>query len=167
METEENFVNKMIKCMLAASLALTALNAAAAEARVAYVKVEKILKEAPQTEEIRKKLEKEFSTRTAELRRMQKQISDKEAAPNAAKDSSLSTLRLDFQQKQRELNEDFNLRKNQELGALQERINKTITTISEADGFDLVIYSGIAYASKRMDITDKVIKALGNNKGTQ
>ena len=151
-------MNKLLRCILAASLAVMALDAAA-EAKIAYVEVDRILKEAPQTAEVGKKLEKEFSPRTAELQRLQKQIND--AGDN---DKNLSSLKLDFQQKQRELNEDFNLRKNEELSTLQERINKAITTVSEADGFDLVIYSGIAYASKKVDITDKVLKSLGASK---
>ena len=41
------------------------------------------------------------------------------------------------------------------------RINKAVTTVSEAEGYDLVVYGGVAYASKKVDITDKVLKALG------
>lgn len=151
-------MKKLLNAILAASLAVMAVDAAA-EAKIAYVEVDRILKEAPQTAEVGKKLEKEFSPRTAELQRLQKQIND--AGDN---DKNLSSLKLDFQQKQRELNEDFNQRKNEELGTLQERINKAITAVSEADGFDLVIYSGIAYASKKVDITDKVLKSLGSSK---
>lgn len=119
-----------------------------------------------------KKLEKEFSSRSAELQRMAKQINDQEASMNndtstmsegdrRNKEQNLSTLKIDFQRKQRELNEDVNLRKNEELSGLQDRINKAITSISETEGYDLVIYSGAAYVGKRVDITDKVLKALG------
>lgn len=59
------------------------------------------------------------------------------------------------------MREDINLRKNEELGVLQDRINKAVTTVAEADGYDLVVYGGVAFASKKIDITDKVLKALG------
>ncbi len=161
-------MNKFLRTLLAAGLAVTVNHAVAAapDMKVAYVHVERILKEAPQTAEIEKKLEKEFSGRTAELRRMQKQISDQEASNDRSKDKSLSSLKLDFQQKQRDVSEDFNLRKNEELATLQDRINKAINAVSESEGFDLVMYSGIAYGSKRIDITDKVLKSLGTAKAT-
>lgn len=148
-------MNKLVNYILAACLALTALTASA-EVKVGYVDVARLLKDAPQTAEVGKKLEKEFSPRTAELDRLKKQITDQDGT---GKDTS--SLRLDFERKQRELNEDINIRKNEELANLQDRINKAINSISETEGYDIVIYSGIAYASKRTDITDKILKSLG------
>lgn len=162
----------MIKnvCFAALVLASSCLNAA--ELKVGYVQVDKILQEAPQTSESGKKLEKEFGPRTQELDRMQKQIRDLEAAldkdsvtmsetDRRNKERDVSNLKIEFQRKQRELREDINIRKNEELGALQDRINKAVQTVSEAEGYDLVVYSGVAYASKKIDITDKVLKSLG------
>lgn len=148
-------MNNFLKYMLAAGLALTAFTAAA-DIKVGYVDVARLLKDAPQTTEVGKKLEKEFTPRTAELDRLKKQITDQD---NSGKDTS--SLRLDFERKQRELNEDINIRKNEELANLQDRINKAINTIAENEGYDIVIFSGIAYASKRTDITDKILKSLG------
>ncbi|HEY8118882.1 MAG TPA: OmpH family outer membrane protein [Methylophilaceae bacterium] len=157
--------------MLAGFLTLAA-NASAADLKVGYVQVDKILQEAPQTAESGKKLEKEFSPRTQELERMQKQIKDMETAldkdsltmsevDRRNKERDISNQKIEFQRKQRELREDVNLRKNEELGSLQDRINKAVTSVSEAEGYDLVIYGGVAYASKKVDITDKVLKSLG------
>lgn len=162
----------MIKniCFTILLLASACLNAA--ELKVGYVQVDKILQEAPQTAESSKKLEKEFGPRSQELDRMQKQIRDLEAAldkdsvtmsetDKRNKERDVSNLKIEFQRKQRELREDINIRKNEELGALQDRINKAVQTVSEAEGYDLVVYSGVAYASKKIDITDKVLKSLG------
>ena len=165
-------MNKLLKSLLALSLLTSALAVNAAELKVGYVQVDKILQEAPQTAESGKKLEKEFGPRTQELDRMQKQIRDLQGAldkesltlSEAAKrdkERDLSNLKIEFQRKQRELREDVNLRKNEELSVLQDRINKAVTTVSEAEGYDLVVYGGVAYASKKVDITDKVLKALG------
>ncbi len=144
----------------------------AAELKVGYVQVDKILQEAPQTAESGKKLEREFSPKSQELERMQKQIRDIEAALDKEgvtlseterrnKERDASNLKIEFQRKQRELREDINLRKNEELASLQDRINAAVKTVSEADGYDLVVYGGVAYASKKIDITDKVLKLLG------
>ena len=142
-----------------------------ADFKVGYVQVDKLLQEAPQTAETGKKLEKEFSPRSLELDKLQKQIRDLEAqldhertnineSDRRVKERQLNNMRLEFQSKQRELREDINLRKNEELAVLQERINKAVQTVAESEGYDLVAYSGIAYASKRFDITDIVLILL-------
>ena len=77
------------------------------------------------------------------------------------KERDVANNKLEFQRKQRELREDINLRKNEELSVLQDRINKAVTAVAEAEGYDLVVYSGVAFASKKVDITDKVLKSLG------
>jgi outer membrane protein len=148
------------------------LGATAAELKIGYVQVDKLLQEAPQTAETGKKLEKEFSPRSQELDRLQKQIRDLEAAldkdrlttsdaDRRNRERDASNLKLEFQRKQRELREDINLRKNEELAVLQDRINKAVTSVAESENFDLVVYGGVAYASKKIDITDKVLKLLG------
>ncbi len=165
-------MNKLLQFLLAGSLAMSVFGASAAEVKIGYVQVDKILQEAPQTSESGKKLEREFSPRTKELETMQKQIRDREAALDKEaltlsetarrdREREISNLKIEFQRKQRELREDINLRKNEELSVLQDRINKAVTSVAEAEGFDLVIYSGVAYASKKVDITDKVLKSLG------
>jgi len=165
-------LNHLLKFLLVASLLVFAISSHAAELKIGYVQVDKILQEAPQTAESGKKLEKEFSPRSQELERMQKQIKDGEAAldkdsltmsetDRKNKERDLNNVKIEFQRKQRELREDVNLRKNEELGSLQDRINKAVTSVAETEGFDLVVYSGVAYASKKIDITDKVLKSLG------
>lgn len=155
-----------------ATIATFAVSLHAAELKVGYVQVDKILQEAPQTAESGKKLEREFSPRSQELDKMSKQIRDLEAAldkdgltiseaERRNKERDVQNIKIEFQRKQRELREDINLRKNEELGALQDRVNKAVQTVSEAEGYDLVVYSGVAYASKKIDITDKVLKILG------
>jgi outer membrane protein len=165
-------LNKFLKSMLVAGLFIYGTQAHAAELKIGYVQVDKILQEAPQTAETGKKLEREFSPRTAELERLQKQIRDIESqldkdgltiseTDRKNKERDVSNLKIDFQRKQRELREDINLRKNEELGTLQDRINKAVTNVAETEGYDLIVYGGVAFASKKIDITDKVLKALG------
>ena len=143
-----------------------------ADLKVGFVQVDKILQEAPQTIESNKKLEKEFSSRTDRLKADVKTLKDKEAAfskdaltmkesERDAKEKSLSQLRVDVQRKERELREDINIRRNEELGGLQEQINKAVTSVAKAESFDLVLYNGVAYASEKIDITDKILKSLG------
>jgi outer membrane protein len=165
-------VSHFLKSILVASLMTFAMSAQSADLKVGYVQVDKILQDAPQTAESGKKLEKEFSPRSQELDRMAKQIKDLETildkegltlseSERRTKERDAQNIKIEFQRKQRELREDINLRKNEELGSLQDRINKAVQSVSEAEGYDLVVYSGVAYASKKIDITDKVLKMLG------
>lgn len=158
--------------MVLASLLTFTLSANSTELKVGYVQVDKILQEAPQTAESGKKLEKEFSPRSQELDRMAKQIKDLETvldkegltiteADRRSKERDVQNIKTEFQRKQRELREDINLRKNEELGSLQDRINKAVQSVAKAENYDLVMYSGVAYAADKIDITDKVLKLLG------
>ncbi|WP_370848365.1 OmpH family outer membrane protein [Novimethylophilus kurashikiensis] len=162
----------MLQLLLIGSFAFAAGTVNAADVKIGFVNVEQILKDAPQTAESGRKLEKEFSGRQQELERMAKQIKDHETSldkdsltmsetDRRNKERDLSNMKIDFQRKQRELREDVNLRKNEELSSLQDRINKAVTSVAESEGYDLVVYSGVAYASKKADITDKVLKSLG------
>jgi outer membrane protein len=163
---------KLIICNYLLLASIFTISANAAELKVGYVQVDKILQDAPQTAESGKKLEREFSPRSLELDKMQKQIRDIESAldkegvtiaetERRSKEREASNLKIEFQRKQRELREDINLRKNEELSSLQDRINKAVQTVSETEGYDLVVYGGVAFASKKIDITDKVLKLLG------
>lgn len=165
-------MSNKFKVLFFAGLITLAANLNAAELKVGYVQVDKILQEAPQTAESGKKLEREFSPRSLELDKTQKQIRDIEASLDKEgvtiseterrnKERDVSNLKIEFQRKQRELREDINLRKNEELSSLQDRINKAVQTVSETEGYDLVVYGGVAFASKKIDITDKVLKLLG------
>jgi outer membrane protein len=101
-----------------------------ADLKIGFVQVDKILQEAPQTIESNKKLEKEFSARTEKLKADVKALKEKEAAfakdaltmkdsERDTKDKALAQLRVDAQRKERELREDINIRRNEELGGLQ------------------------------------------------
>ncbi len=159
------------KFLVFATLFLVSLSVYA-ELKVGFVQVDKILQEAPQTIESNKKLEKEFSLRTDKLKADVKALKEREASfskdvltmkdsERGTKEKSLSQLRVDVQRIERELREDINIRRNEELGGLQEQINKAVTSVSKAEGYDLVVYNGVAYASEKIDITDKILKSLG------
>jgi len=79
------------------------------------------------------------------------------------KEQELGRLSLDFQRLQREYREDLNLRRNQELQALFERANRVIKQIAESEKYDLIVQEAV-YRSPRLDITDRVLKALSAEK---
>lgn len=77
------------------------------------------------------------------------------------KQRDLAQLDTDFQRKQREFREDLNQRRNEELAAVLERANKVIKQIAEQQNYDLIVQEAV-YVSPRIDITDKVLKALAS-----
>lgn len=163
---------KKLYCLLLLLIAVPSLAAptAATAPKIGYVQLD-MLMQSPASLEVGKKLQQEFSPRNTELQRLKKQIDDKEAAYDKevvtmtptvrqTRTKEISQLKLDFQQRQREIAEDFELRKREERAKLQDRINKAVTAVSQAEGYDLVVYGNAAYAGKKVDITDKVIKAI-------
>jgi len=66
----------------------------------------------------------------------------------------------DLKRDQEEFREDFNLRRNEELGKLQRLVFEAIKGLSDAEKYDLVLHDGVVFASDSVDITDKVQKRL-------
>jgi outer membrane protein len=144
----------------------------AQESRVGFVSTERIFREAAPAKAAQAKIEQEFSRRDKELQDMAARLKsmseklDKEAAVLAETDRlrrqrELTDLDKDFQRKQREFREDLNQRRNEELAIVLERTNKVIKQIAETEKYDIVFQEAV-YASPRIDITDKVLKALNS-----
>ena len=153
-------------------LALLSFAAQAAEIKIGIVDVNKILKDAPQTISANKALEKEFKARTDKLKASITALQDKEKkyqkdsltmaqADREKTEKKLQSERIDLQRNERELREDMDLRRREEIGDLQEKINQTIDKMASEEGFDLILYNGSAFASAKVDITSKVIEKLG------
>ena len=155
-------------------LFVIAFSTNAEELKIGIVDVNKILKEAPQTLSANKKLEKEFSARTEKLKtkitslqsdekKYQKESLTMSDDQRDKAEKSLQQRRIDIQRNERELREDMDLRRREEIGDLQEKINLTIDKIADAEKYDLILYNGIAFASSKVDITEQIIKALGGD----
>ncbi|MCC6867272.1 MAG: OmpH family outer membrane protein [Burkholderiales bacterium] len=145
----------------------------AADYKIGFVNTERLFREAAPAKRAQQRLEKEFSARDAEQQKLAKQVRDLQAlldrdgptmgeSERRNKERDLANLTRDFQRMQRENREDLNIRRNEELAGVQERANKVIQQIAEAEKFDLIIQDPVVYASPRIDITEKVIKALAD-----
>ena len=145
----------------------------ASETKIGFVNTEKVLREAAPAVKAQKRIEKEFDKRDQDLQKLAKQLqaAQESLEKNAvtlsetdkkAKERELVDLNREFQRKQREYREDINQRRNEELAAVLERSSKAMRAIAEAEKYD-IIFQEAAYANPRIDITDKVIKALADN----
>ncbi|KIF83873.1 OmpH [Noviherbaspirillum autotrophicum] len=151
-------------CMLPLS------NVQAQESKIGFVSTERIFREAAPAKAAQSKIEQEFSRRDKELQDLAARLKamseklDKDAAVLSDSDRvrrqrDLADMDKDFQRKQREFREDLNQRRNEELATVLEKTNKVIKQIAEAEKYDIVFQEAV-YASPRIDITDKVLKAL-------
>ena len=73
-------------------------------------------------------------------------------------------MRIDIQRAERELREDIDLRRREEINKLQNQVTKVIEKIAVDEKFDLILYTGVAYAGDKVDITKKVLSHLGELK---
>jgi len=139
-----------------------------------FVNTERILRDALPAQRAQKKIEVEFQKRDLELARLADQLKrmqeelDKNSVTMSetqrrAKERDFGDLNREFQRKQREFREDLNQRRNEELAQVVEHANRVIRLIAEQEKFD-IIFQDAVFASPRIDITDKVIKALDQGK---
>ena len=145
-------------------------SAAAAEFKIGFVNTERVFRDAAPAVRAQKKIEQEFAKRDQDMQKMAEQIRKLQESleknsvtmtetERRNKEREFGELNKDFQRKQREFREDLNQRRNEELAAVLERANRSIKTIAESEKYDIIFQEAV-YASPRIDITDKVIKAL-------
>jgi outer membrane protein len=155
--------------VLASSLALS-LPALAQELKIGYVNSERVLREAAPARAAQAKLEAEFGRRERELTEAATRL--KAAADKLEKDGptlaeaernrrnrELVEQDRDLQRKRREFQEDLTQRRNEELSAVVERANRAIKQIFDSEKYDLILQE-VVFAGPRVDITEKVIRAL-------
>jgi outer membrane protein len=161
-----------MKTLVAILLALASLAAQAVELKVGFVNTERVFREAAPAKRAQQKLEREFAARNAELAKLEKQGRDLQAdlerenvtmsdAVRREKERQLADASRSFQRLQRELREDLNQRRNEALAGVQEAATRVINQIAEQERFDLILQEAV-FASGKIDITDKVIKALAD-----
>ncbi len=168
----KNLTKKLVVAMACtASLVMAAAPASANDvAKVGFVSIERILREAAPAKKALQKLEKEFQARDAEVQKLAKQAKDLQTvlekegvtmteSDRRNKEGDLARINRDLTRLQREFREDLNMRKNEELSQVIDRANKVVQQIAEAEKYDLILQEAV-YRSARIDITDKVLKAL-------
>ncbi len=159
-----------LNALAAAALAFGACQVHAQEIKIGYVNSDRVLREATPAKAAQAKLEAEFSKRDKEMGDIAAKLKaagekfDKEApilseADRTKRQRDLVEQDREFQRKRREFQEDLTQRKNEELSAVVDRANKVIKQIYESEKYDLILQEAV-FAGPKIDITDKVVKAL-------
>jgi outer membrane protein len=161
-----------MRTLVAVVLCGWAMVVSAQTPKIGFVNTERVFREAAPAKRAQQKLEREFAARNAELAKLEKQGRDLQTelerdnvtmtdAARREKERQLADASRSFQRLQRELREDLNQRRNEALAGVQESATRVINQIAEQERFDLILQEAV-FASGKIDITDKVIKALAD-----
>jgi outer membrane protein len=142
-----------------------------AELKIGYVNMQKVLEKAPQSAKAKSRLENEFSPREKTLNSQIKEI--KSLEDKLGKDSAVMSdeerrkLEKDVVEKKRdatraqqEMSEDFNMRRNEELGNIQKRVYEAVRALAKEESFDLLLADGVMYANDQIDVTSRVLQKM-------
>jgi len=143
----------------------------AADLPVAVVNVIRLQSEAPQVAKVRDKIKAEFAAREGRTEAQQEQIAQLEEkllrdrdnmsdaeAKSLQRDIRSRTLRLENAKE--EMESDRRLRLSEEMDRLRRVLAEVIAEVAKAEKLDIVLESGVTYASERADITDRVLARM-------
>lgn len=143
-------------------------------ARIGFVNTDRLLREAAPAKAAQVKLEREFSRREKEIdeagqalasasERFEREALTMSESQRSARQRQLVDQDRDFQRRRREFQEDLNARKQEELQQILDHANRVVRQIAESEKYDAIFQEAV-YINPRLDITDKVIKALDGGK---
>jgi len=138
--------------------------------RVGFVSTDRILRESTPARAAEAKLETEFKRRDQELQtllnnlRNQAQQLEKDApilsqSEGVRRRRDLADMEADLQRKQRDFQEDYNRRRNEEYSAIIEKADAAVKKIADEQAFDLIVQDAV-YVSPAADITEQVLRTL-------
>ena len=166
------WLKKLIATSIGVASMICIFSVFADELKVGVVNTVKILRESAPAISAQKKIEQEFFPRDEKIKKMaagvealQKQLESESKDTNEAErrdiERELASQSREYQRAQRQFQEDFSLRQNDERSLIVEYINKAINDIAEVEGYDLIFHlQDTVYRSERIDITEQVMKAL-------
>ena len=147
------------------------LQAHAEDFKVGFVNVAIVLDQAPQAAQARARIEREFAPRDREILSQQQQVRALEdnlvknaavlsASERERQEAELRQLKRDLRRSQEEFREDLNLRRSQELSALQRMVTEVIQDMARGENYDLIMTDGVVFAGDKVNITKRVIERL-------
>jgi outer membrane protein len=162
--------NFYTRTAIAIVLGLGATLAQAQDFKIGFVNTDRVFREATMAKQAQTKLEQEFSKREKELveigntlkaasEKFERDAPTLSESQRNTRQKQLFEQDRDFQRKRREFQEDLNARKNEEQQLVLERANRAVRQVAETEKYDVILQEAV-YLSPKLDITDKVIKAL-------
>ena len=166
-------MRKLICLSIAVVVGLTLAGvapASRADIKIGFVDPVRLLELSPQGEKALRLLEQEFVPRDKVLIDLRENILNMERdleknrlvmqiTETQKKQREIDVLKRKLKREQEEAREDYNLRRNEELGRLQRLVRETIVEIAKEDGFDLIVEQAV-YVSGRINLTERVLERL-------
>ncbi|MBT8141438.1 MAG: OmpH family outer membrane protein [Gammaproteobacteria bacterium] len=159
----------LLSIMLGTSIAVQA------EVKIAVVNFPRLLAEAPQVKTATAAIQKEYESKAAQLKAKQKEVEQELIAlkqqverdfdvmsddQKRAKSEEFRNKQIEFNAKEKQLLQEFNLKRNEKLGELNKTLMTQVNGLAQEQGYDLVLSEGVIYAKAALDITDKVLARL-------
>lgn len=147
--------------------------ALAADLKIGYVNAAALLQASPQAEAVQKKLRDEFTPRRQQLEARAKRLEqmEQDLSKNGlmlsedqrkAKEREIIDGRRELKHAQDEFQDDLRIRQSEEVGRLREQLLAAVEKFATANGYDLILYEGVIYASDALNVTDQVLALLKN-----
>jgi outer membrane protein len=166
-----HMTRNIVSCALAACLALAAAGSSAQALKIGFVNFGRLLEESPQAKAAQAALEAEFLPRQRDVAAQRKTLQEKaeklqkEAAVMAEADRvrterEVRDLELNVNRRFNELQEDLNLRRNEEVGKMQRALLQEVQAYARANGYQLIVSEGVLFAAEGLDITPQLVAAI-------
>ena len=169
-------MSKMIRlstAILVGLLLASVVTVSHADVKIGFVDPVALIQNAPQSDAALKQLEQEFSPRNREILELQDRIESLEVdleknvliwteAEIQNTRREIDALNRRMKRTQEEAQEDYNLRRNEELARIQGLIREVVVTIAKDEGYDLILETGVVYVSPKIDLTERILEDLEN-----
>ena len=169
-------MSKLIRCSIVIVVGFWLTSAAPllhADVKIGFVDPVALIQNAPQSEAALKQLEQEFRPRNDDILELQDRIGtleidlDKNALIWSETEiqhtkREIDVLKRRMKRTQDEAQEDYNLRRNEELARIQGLIREVVVTIAKDEGYDLILETGVVYVSPRINLTERILEELEN-----
>ena len=161
-------MNKIITAVLMLSMSMSV---AAAELKIGIVSMTKLSSDAPQAQDINKKLQdavaepkRELEALSEEINAMAKKIKKDELmmAPSAL-DKLKEEYRkkvVEFKEKELAFNQGVQNAQTRASAVFGKIVMAAVNKIAKDEKYDLILHEGVIYADPKHDMTPKVIEAL-------
>lgn len=141
-----------------------------AQSKIGFVNTERIMRDSAPAEQASKRLEAEFAKKQQDLQKLaeklkrmqndlQKNAMTMSDTQRQSKEREFNELNRELQRRDRDFRDEVNQRRNEEIGQLRDKATRVIQQIAAREHYDLILQDAV-YVNPRIDITDKVMKAL-------
>lgn len=164
-------MNRLHAALFGLLLCCTPLLASASDVTVAVVNVVRLQTEVPQVADVRAKIKTEFASREEKIIEQDAQITQLETKLERDRDlmtdAEAKSLQRDIRSRKlrlgnakEELESDRRLRMSAEMDRLRRVLSEVIAEVAKTENLDIVLESGVTWASDRANITDKVLERM-------